>query len=225
MRASRRNQEGYTLLEMMTTVLIIGILAAMAGPMVGATARERRKTQAMHDAIRLFHRVRARAIESGRAHLLRFAKTASGTGALYMVRGTTNTCRTSTFVTPDSSKCPTATVAGEPNLICTDWWRSTDYAPLGSAYQVRLLHTSGQSDPATASADEPDFCYDGMGILYWRLGTTGSFSDSPTLPGTGGSTLAGGGFNFSVTTVQDNENRGVIRRFVVPFGAEARAVQ
>lgn len=227
MRRTRMNQKGYTLIEMMLTVFIVAILVALVLPVVGAGVRERRKSQATHDAIRIFHRARSRAIESGSAYLVRYSKTAnSNKGALYVVRGTTDHCNTSAFSTPVAAQCPSSSGSGDPNLICTDWWLPRDYEFAGSTYTIQLMHTSSASySQSTASTmSDPDFCFEGNGVMRWRAGTSGYFSDVPVMPGTGGAQIPGGGFTFSVRTLVGSAERGVNRRFVVPFGAEARYV-
>lgn len=222
-----RNQEGYTILEMMLTIVIVGILAALVLPYVSGGARERRKVRATHDVIRIFHRARSRAIESGAAHLIRYSTTAnSNKGALYVIRGTTNRCSSSTFAAPVATQCPSSTTTGNVNLLCGDWWVPTEYEITGSSYTIQLRHTTGQTDPSTASSlGDPDICFDGTGIMYWRIGTSGFFSDNPTMPTTGGATVTDGAFTFSVRTLVSSNDVGVVRRIVVPLGAEARYVQ
>jgi len=221
MARPERNQQGYTLIEMMITVIIIGILAALVLPAVGAGARERRKVRATHDVIRIFHRARGRAIESGQAHLVRYSASAnSNKGQLSMVRGTTNRCGTATFADPVATNCAT-----DPSLLCNDWWTPDQYEVAGGSYTIELLHTTGQSNPSTASTlGDPDFCFDGMGVMYWRIGTAGFFADSLSMPN-GATTVPGGGFTFSLRTLRGGTDRGVVRRVVVPVGAEARYVQ
>jgi prepilin-type N-terminal cleavage/methylation domain-containing protein len=84
MRGSRR-RGGFTIVELMVAVVIIGLMAMAAAPTFSTTLADNRQRSAIVDFLRLANKARALALASGSAHLLRIrgANNQVGTAALY----------------------------------------------------------------------------------------------------------------------------------------------
>lgn len=92
----RRSQAGFTLLELMVVVAVMGMMAAMLAPGLGEFMADARTAAASEDLVRISRHVRARSQESGLAHLLVFGGTnndSGGLGALRVWEGMNNRCR------------------------------------------------------------------------------------------------------------------------------------
>jgi prepilin-type N-terminal cleavage/methylation domain-containing protein len=89
-------QTGFTLIEMMIVITIMGTMAALLVPGIGEFLADARQAGAAEDLVRLSRHVRARAQESGLAHLLVFGSTSDDSGGLGRIRvyeGMNNHCR------------------------------------------------------------------------------------------------------------------------------------
>jgi prepilin-type N-terminal cleavage/methylation domain-containing protein len=92
----RRSQAGFTLLELMIVVSVMGTMAALLAPGIGEFMADARCAGAAEDLVRISRHVRARSQESGLAHLLEFRASTTDSGGLGIVRvweGMNNRCR------------------------------------------------------------------------------------------------------------------------------------
>lgn len=92
----RRSQAGFTLLELMIVVTVMGTMAALLAPGIGEFMADARAAGAAEDLVRISRHVRARAQESGLAHLLEFRAGTTDSGGLGVLRlweGMNNRCR------------------------------------------------------------------------------------------------------------------------------------
>lgn len=94
-RGSRR-EAGFTILELMIVVILVGISAAVVGPTLMGTMSINRTNRCMQDIARLMRRARADAIGTGRAHLVDMP--ATGTERTFSVyRGDSSSCTRSAW--------------------------------------------------------------------------------------------------------------------------------
>lgn len=152
-----RRQAGFTLIELMVVVTIIGISAAMVAPGAMRTMAINRVNRCQYDAARMFRNVRSMAIGDGRAYLVRTTTSGADT-------------RFDAYV-GDSSSCARSrwdliVVAGNAPV---DHLASSEYTTGGHGVQLRYLAGAGATAPT-------DVCFDPRGERFERAGTAGAFA-------------------------------------------------
>lgn len=154
----RHASRGFTLIELVAVVLIIGITAALATPSIAAQVRERRARDVAQRVAVLYSSARMRALGRGSAVMVRFRK-ASGFTVLESIEGTTAATRLS------GSRAACAT---QPGLGClaNNWSPGADtfrqVAELPLQTDISIV-TSNQSATAT---DNMDICFTPMGRSF-----------------------------------------------------------
>ena len=72
LRTPRRSSPGFTTIELMIALVIIGVIAATIAPGLTEVLADNRQSSAAMDIVRLARKTRAQAITTGLAHLLRY---------------------------------------------------------------------------------------------------------------------------------------------------------
>ena len=89
-----RSRQGFTLIEMMLVVTVIGVLSALILPGIGEVMADNRQAAASENLVRLHRMVRARVNQMGLAHLMVFsADASSGHGDITVYEGMNNRCQ------------------------------------------------------------------------------------------------------------------------------------
>jgi prepilin-type N-terminal cleavage/methylation domain-containing protein len=92
----RRQQAGFTLVELMIVITVMGTMAAMIVPGIGEFLADARAANAAEGLVRLTRQMQARTQQTGLAHLMIFGATNNDSGGLGVVRvyeGMNNHCR------------------------------------------------------------------------------------------------------------------------------------
>lgn len=197
----RQRRAGFTLLEAMVVVAIIGMTAALAAPALSEAMATRRANEASYALVRIGAQARAAAMAYGRAHLLRFSNTSGGSGSdgrVQLWRGQLNLCSAN-----DWSTLITGTCSGSQTCVGQLDMGSYDFG----THRVRMRITG-----ATAA----DLCFQPDGEMY--VAASGGVWAATAPSGTGG-------VLFTFQRLVSGSPDGVVRRVVFPFGGSPRVEQ
>ncbi|MEM9073756.1 MAG: type II secretion system protein [Myxococcota bacterium] len=201
----RRSQAGFTLLELMVVVSIVGLTVAIALPGMGRARVEAKSNELALELVRLGRQGRAAAAGYGRAHLFRFDADLFGRGGVRLFRGINNNCNTNDWPTITGPGC-------NGNLNCLAEVNPVNWEAGSIQYQVILDGLAG---------GDVDVCFEPNGTTRWRQGFFGRFVvDNISTAAVGGN--AQGGIRFRI---QRSDGNGVARRMVIPLGGDARIVR
>ena len=165
------------MLELMVTVTVMGTMAALLAPGIGEFMADARAASASEDLVRLSRHVRARAQESGLAHLLMYSGVSTESGGLGRIRvyeGMNNHCRQ----TPWPQTLNGALSDGHAPVELLDM-QSSSYNSSGSgrvptiddsARQVISLRVAG----AIGAPDAAVICFDPSGATWQGSGNSSS---------------------------------------------------
>lgn len=225
-----RVRAGFTVVELMVVVLIVGIIAASVMPALAEVRWDSRQTGAAHDIVRMGRRARAMTMETGVAHLLRFqrsndARGSFGLGRFELYRGMTNRCQQTPWgqaFTPAAGSLLGIDAARRegPDLLDMASFNPTD----GSVAPTEAGQNSGRQIVAvTARGGTPVGDQTAVQICYQPNGQTYELF-SATETGTGGVGLRPqlAPITFSVARSLGGASRGVSRQVVFPIGGNAR---
>lgn len=219
-----RVRAGFTVIELMVVVVVIGVMAAAVVPALGEVRADGRQSDAAHDIVRVARRARSLAMERGVAHLLRFQRTpendaraSNGLGRIELYAGMTNRCRQNPWsqaLNPGQPlEMPVARREG-PDVLDMISFNPTDSAAAptlaeaasGGRQRIRITASSSGTD-----RDVVHICYQTNGQTYEAFPNNAILLRPQTAP-----------ITFTVTRTVNGGQKGLTRQVVFPIGGNAR---
>ena len=170
----RRRRAGFTLLELMITVIVLFIIVLMVVPQLSTTRAGFRARSSAYTVLRLFRQAQSMAYRDGAAWFVRYNSTdANGHGSIVRYRGMTNRCRTTPWVTAlGPTGCgptlETLNMLYYNQNAATETVNATD----SDRHVVQADVYVGTAGPLATL----DFCYEPTGRVYTTGDGGGTFS-------------------------------------------------
>ncbi|MCA9618410.1 MAG: prepilin-type N-terminal cleavage/methylation domain-containing protein [Myxococcales bacterium] len=151
MRARRTTERGFTIVELLTVIAVIGILVAAAAPSFIHLLRDRRVDDAARTIADIYRTARARALGRGAAIVVQFDDSAAGGNHFQILEAVTGPADPLSPVLPVSS-CSSANF----RVVTAFDERSARYAPAAARFK----------DPFGATLSSAAVCFSPRGTAF-----------------------------------------------------------
>jgi len=203
-KGSKKQPEGFTLIELMVVLAVMGVLVSAALPSMSDGLADRRVAMVTRDVVSLFQRARYMSMAYGRAHQVVYASD-SGLGlgeqpyAFETRRGTSGSCSLTVFENGSFT-------LADLNCDDADNWRCVDH----------LYGHDYDADPT----DDDQIRVDGYPNLTfcYEAGSNNQVFKEAALFSNWQDANAQAGFGFVVYRARNGNPVGVARKVLIPLG-------
>lgn len=226
-----RPRAGFTIVELMVVVSIIGVMSAAVIPALGELRTDGRQSDSAHAIVHLARRTRSHAMQTGVAHLIRFrtsndAAGSFGLGRFEVYSGMTSRCRQTPWLQPFSATTGNplgvdAVLREGPSVLDMAKFNPTDGGvPTAFDAQRQTIAVTARGGFPVSVRAAVQICFQPGGQTYEAFSATAVGSE-----GTGLSPqLSPITFRVARTVgpASGGAARGVAREVVIPMGGSAR---
>ena len=159
-RGTAARRTGYTLVELMMIVTIIGVSVLAFAPSFGRQMSERRVSTASRELIRIGRRARSDTFGYLRAHLIYLSPTS---GRVMLLRAPTSSC-TLTEWAPIAEDCDKGLPRCLEDLKLANW--------ASSAAPIRMYEEQYVAGEVAYDTRGRALCFAASGVTYWGSGNT-----------------------------------------------------
>ncbi len=207
----RSSVDGFTLLELMIVVAIVGVVAAVAAPEVSHQLSEARTVDYQLDLVRLGRLGQSRAAGYGRVHLL----TVDGnTGEASLWEGPSNYCRSVNWNAVSVGGCTAGNDWCLEDVLPSRYTRGSS-----SSYELDICTNAAATDCGVNSFQ---ICWEPTGKAWHRTTWGGRWSDSARNAESG---ILHRAYVVRLQREENSEDAGVARRILFPLGAAPRVLR
>ncbi|MBI3202104.1 MAG: prepilin-type N-terminal cleavage/methylation domain-containing protein [Myxococcales bacterium] len=169
------SSRGFTLIELMVVVIIIGALAVLAIPTISGQMRSRRTQFVAKEVSNLYRMGRLRAMGRGSAVMVRYSRAVDTEGRFNVLEAIR--------INPNNAACDRLPVS---SCTVTDWASATQTQPLGGLVikdrpELEGVRARGR-DPNNADVATMDVCFTPMGRAFVRYAAAGQFTPLTAVP-------------------------------------------
>jgi type II secretion system protein H len=175
-RAARGASAGFTLLELLIVVIMIGIIVTLAIPSIASQMKNRRMDQAAHEVALVYRQARALAMGRGSAVLVHFDAGSVPQGRIEL-REAQDVDPAHCLTLPASSCSLANWNAASPQNRLVRAFDPTELLDVYQNVQLKVFLPDG-----TAAGNAVDICFSPLGRAYRRLSFTGSFAPMNDVP-------------------------------------------
>ncbi len=169
------SSRGFTLIELMVVVIIIGALAVLAIPTISGQMRSRRTQFVAKEVSNLYRNGRLRAMGRGSAVMVRYSRAVDTEGRFDVLEAV----RTD----PNNPTCDRLPVS---SCTVTNWADPAQTQPIGGLMIKGRAELDGvrarARDPNDADVATMDVCFTPMGRAFVRYAVAGQFNPLTAVP-------------------------------------------